>query len=112
MAGPNTAQVLTIVADQMKALTDRLDRDREDRKEADRDILANRAAVSRALLELGHSHADNAARLDRMEPVVAMVSSAKSKFAGAMVVLGLIGTLFIFGVVYFKDAILRLIFGG
>tara|TARA_B110000503_G_scaffold20576_1_gene30994 strand:- start:1715 stop:2053 length:339 start_codon:yes stop_codon:yes gene_type:complete len=112
MAGPTTAQAIGAFAAQIEALNKRLDLDREDRKEADKEIIANRAAVSRALLELGHSHADNAARLDRIEPVVAMVSSAKSKFAGAMVVLGLIGTLFIFGVVYFKDAILRLIFGG
>ena len=112
MAGPTTAQAIGAFAAQIEALNKRLDLDREDRKEADKEIIANRAAVSRALLELGHSHADNAARLDRIEPVVAMVSSAKSKVAGAMVVLGLIGTLFIFGVVYFKDAILRLIFGG
>lgn len=112
MAGPTTAQAIGAFAAQIEALNKRLDLDRDDRKEADKEIIANRAAVSRALLELGHSHADNAARLDRIEPVVAMVSSAKSKFAGAMVVLGLIGTLFIFGVVYFKDAILRLIFGG
>tara|TARA_R110000822_G_scaffold19407_1_gene63339 strand:- start:762 stop:1100 length:339 start_codon:yes stop_codon:yes gene_type:complete len=112
MAGPTTAQAIGAFAAQIEALNKRLDLDRDDRKEADKEIIANRAAVSRALLELGHSHADNAARLDRIEPVVAMVSSAKSKFAGAMVILGLIGTLFIFGVVYFKDAILRLIFGG
>lgn len=112
MAGPTTAQAIGAFAAQIEALNKRLDLDRDDRKEADKEIIANRAAVARALLELGHSHADNAARLDRIEPVVAMVSSAKSKFAGAMVVLGLIGTLFIFGVVYFKDAILRLIFGG
>jgi len=103
MIGSSTAQAIG-------ALTERVERAREGRREADRDILENRAEVSRALLELGHGHADNVARLDRIEPVVAMVSRAKSKFAGAMVVLGLIGTLFIFGIVYFKDAILRLIF--
>tara|TARA_R110000868_G_scaffold266297_1_gene525346 strand:- start:622 stop:960 length:339 start_codon:yes stop_codon:yes gene_type:complete len=112
MAGPNTAQAIGAFAAQIEALNSRLDRDRNDRIDADKDASAHRLRVNAALRELEQGHNQIVARLDQVEPVTAMVASAKAKIAGAMIVLGFIGTLFIFGVVYFKDAILRLIFGG
>ena len=50
-------------------------------------------------------------RLDRVEPVADMVTGWRARFAGAMIVLGFIGTLAILGFGFFKDSILRLIFG-
>ena len=103
----NTAEAIGALTSTIGAMNDRLDRDREDRKEADKETLANRVVVARALLELGHGHADIDARLSRVEPVAAMVTSAKAKLAGATLVLGFIGSLAIGGVWFFKDTITR-----
>jgi|TARA_B110000908_G_scaffold166680_2_gene218234 predicted phage tail protein len=107
----NTAQAIGALTAQIEAMNNRLERDREDRKETNAAAAANRERVNSTLLELQQGHKKIVSRLDRVEPVADMVTGWRARFAGAMIVLGFIGTLVILGFGFFKDSILRLIFG-
>ena len=98
MAGSSTAQAIGALGAQMEAMNARLDRDYTARETADKDAMAHRLRVNAMLSELGQGHREVAARLDKLEPVAAMVASAKAKLAGATLVLGFIGSLAIGGV--------------
>ena len=108
----NTAQAIGALTAAVEAMNNRLERDREDRITANAAADVNREQVNKTLTELQQGHQRIASRLARVEPVADMVSSWRAKFAGAMIVLGFIGTVVISSVVFFKDSILRAIAGG
>jgi predicted phage tail protein len=107
----NTAQAIGALTAQIEAMNNRLERDREDRRDANVAATINREQVNKTLLELQQGHKKIVSRLDRVEPVADMVTSWRAKFAGAMIVLGLVGSIAFAGVTFFKESILRVVFG-
>tara|TARA_R110000822_G_scaffold48542_1_gene127787 strand:- start:1482 stop:1826 length:345 start_codon:yes stop_codon:yes gene_type:complete len=108
---PSTAEAIGALGAQMEAMNKRLDRDYTAREAADRDAAAHRLRVNERLIKLEQGRTIDGARLDRIEPVTAMVTSWRARTAGALMVLGLIGSLALGGVWYFKEGITRLIYG-
>ena len=103
------------VSSQVAALTaivermdQRAEEDRSDRKEAQREAEIARLGVSAELADIRHGQNDVMRRLDNIEPVTDLVTSWRGKLAGIMIVLGFIGALATFVIVFFKDAIMGL----
>lgn len=107
----STAQAIGALTAQIEYMNQRLDRDREDRKEVDQEASESREAVRKSLRHLEDGHADILRRVDKIEPVADMVTGWKARFAGAMLVLGLVGTIAFAGLAFFKDRIIELIWG-
>ena len=112
MPATNTAQAIGALTAQIEAMNARLDRDREDRKEADKEAAQSREEVKRGLAALEQGHKDILRRVDKIEPVTDMVTSWKAKVIGAIAVLGLIGGVLIGGFQLFREEITRLFTGG
>jgi len=103
------------VSSQVAALTaivermdQRAEEDRSDRKEAQREAEIARLGVSAELADIRHSQINVVKRLDNIEPVTDLVTSWRGKLAGIMIVMGFIGALATFIIVFFKDAIMGL----
>ena len=103
------------VSSQVAALTaivermdQRAEEDRSDRKEAQREAEIARLGVSAELVDMRHSQINVVKRLDKIEPVTDLVTSWRGKLAGIMIVMGFIGALATFIIVFFKDAIMGL----
>jgi len=65
-------------------------------------------ATSAELTAMRHGQNDVLRRLDNIEPVTDLVTSWRGKMAGIMIVMGFIGALATFVIVFFKDAIMGL----
>jgi len=103
------------VSSQVAALTaivermdQRAEEDRSDRKEAQREAEIARLGVSAELVDMRHSQINVVKRLDKIEPVTDLVTSWRGKLAGIMIVMGFIGALATFIILFFKDAIMGL----
>ena len=101
------------VSSQVAALTaivermdQRAEEDRSDRKEAQREAEIARLGVSAELVDMRHSQINVVKRLDKIEPVTDLVTSWRGKLAGIMIVMGFIGALATFVILFFKDAIM------
>jgi len=100
------------VAAQVAALTaivelhvSRAEEDRRERKAAQAQTELARIAVSDDLSKMQNSQDDILRRLDNIEPVTDLVTSWRGKLAGIMIVMGFIGAIATFGIVFFKDII-------
>jgi len=103
------------VAVQVAALTaiveridSRAEEDRRDRKDALVETERSRLATSAELTAMRHGQNDVLRRLDNIEPVTDLVTSWRGKLAGIMIVMGFIGALATFIIVFFKDKIVEL----
>lgn len=105
----NTAQAIGALAAQVAAMNDRLDRDREDRKEIDKDAHSSREEVKKSLASLQIGHDAILARVDKIEPIADMVTSWRARLVGAVAVLGIIGGVIISAVTFFKQQIFNLL---
>jgi chromosome segregation ATPase len=99
-ARPNTAEQIGKLIGQVQAMNDRLDRDRADLQERDREASKSREDVRRTLEELKDGHTELktgqdalAARVTKMEPTIAKVNSWQSMVAGGMIVFGILGSM-------------------
>ena len=94
----------------LTVLVQHIDKRAEEERKERRDAMAatelTRQAVSAELHDLRHGQADVLRRLNKVEPVADLVHSFKAKMAGAMLVIGVIGTLGLAGLTFFKDVIL------
>ena len=119
MAATVAAQLATLV-EAVHQLKERSEEDREDRRkyheklssELDAERRSSEAYQASVQLELakltsGQAHLIN--RVEAIEPVATMVMSIKAKIAGAVVVLGLIGSVVIWTLLYFRDYLTRAI---
>ncbi len=104
-ARPNTAQAIGALAAQIEAMNARLDRDREDRKEHDRDADKSRRELRDGIAALQKGHDAVLRRVDKIEPVADMVTSLKARVVGALAVIWIIGGIIISAVTYFKAQI-------
>ena len=100
------------VAAQVAALTaiveridSRAEEDRRERKAAQAETERTRMITSAELAAMRHGQDDVLRRLDRIEPVTDLVTSWRGKLAGIMIVMGFIGALATFVIVFFKDVI-------
>ena len=100
------------VAAQVAALTaivelhvSRAEEDRQERKTAQAATELARIAVTNDLSKMQNSQDDILRRLDNIEPVTDLVTSWRGKLAGIMIVMGFIGAIVTFGIVFFKDII-------
>ena len=92
----------------LEHISSRMEEDRSDRKEAQREAEIARLGVSAELVDIRHSQINVVKRLDKIEPVTDLVTSVRGKLAGIMIVMGFIGALATFIIVFFKDAIMGL----
>lgn len=90
----------------------RMDRDYAERVDERRDTKEHREYVHHKLHELHVATEDTRKRMDKVEPVADMVTSWRARLAGALLVLGVIGTLLWTGVTLFRDEVKAIIFGG
>ena len=104
-----TAQAIGALTAQVEALNQRLDRDRTDRATADAEAARARKELYRKVSEIENAHQIMLRRVDDIEPVAKMVTGWRAMVTGVMLVLGVIGSIVIGGLTYFKDAILRLL---
>ena len=84
----------------------RFEEDYKERKEALKETELARRAVSDDLSKMQNNQDDILRRLDRIEPVTDLVTSWRGKLAGIMIVVGFIGALATFVMVFFKDVIM------
>ena len=92
----------------LKRMDDRAEEDRMERKAAQTEAERTRRAVSAELTDIRHGQIGVIRRLDKIEPVTDAFTSLKAKVAGAVIVLGLIGSIASAGLVFFKEFIMEL----
>ena len=92
----------------LEHISSRMDEDRQERKTAQAETERARLASSNELIAMRHGQNDVMRRLDNIEPVTDLVASWRGKLAGIMIVMGFIGALATFIILFFKDAIMRL----
>jgi len=92
----------------LKRMDDRAEEDRMERKEAQIEAERTRREVSAELTDIRHGQIGVIRRLDKIEPVTDAFTSLKAKVAGAVIVLGLIGSIASAGLVFFKEFIMEL----
>ena len=91
----------------LERMEHRADEDRREIVHERRNAEMTRSAVSAALADIGHSQADVARRLDKIEPVTDLVTSIRSRVTGGLMLLGVIGGVAWAGLVFFKEVIVR-----
>lgn len=101
-----------VLVARIEALCERMDREHDDRKVERQETKEYREQVQAELAALHASTEQTRRRMDKVEPVADMVTSWRARAAGAVMVLGFIGTLFWIGATWFKDEIKAFIFGG
>lgn len=117
MAATVAAQLAALV-EVVNQLKQRAEEDRADLKEyhekLSHDLAAERsasdayrAAIHKDLEKLTHGQQDILRRVEVIEPVASMVSSFRAKMVGAAMVLGVIGSLVIWALVYFKEHLIN-----
>jgi len=117
LAATVAAQLAALV-EVVNQLKERADEDREDLKKyhekLSRDLAADRTSsdayrtgVHKDLEKLTHGQEDLLRRLEVIEPVATMVTSFRAKMVGAAIVLGGIGSLVIWALIYFKEIVVK-----
>lgn len=120
LAATVAAQLAALV-EVVNQLKERADEDRADLKEyhdrLSHDLASDRtasdtyrAAVHKDLEKLTHGQEDILRRVEVIEPVASMVSSLRAKLVGAAIVLGILGSVVLWGLHYFKEVIVKGIF--
>jgi len=98
-------------ATELAALTERLSNHIDMTEKAWGEVVRERSLATeerRAILEqLQALHRD----MQQVKPVTDMVSSLRSKVTGGLIVLGFLGAVAWTGILFFKDAMLKLILG-
>ena len=110
----NQVSALTAILERMERQSDEDRRERKAESQAVNRALVNdranaetaRNAVSAELVIIRHGQDDVRARLAKIEPVTDLVTSWRGKLTGMLILLGFIGTLVTFAVVFFKEMIL------
>lgn len=102
----NTAQAIGALTAQVEAMNNRLDRDREDRQTHDQAADAVRKEVLEGMAKLERSHDDMLRRVDKIEPVADMITNGKAKITGGAIVIGVIGTIVLGFLSFFKEQLL------
>ena len=92
----------------LEHISSRMEEDRQERKTAQAETERSRLATSAELTAMRHGQNDVLRRLDDIEPVTDLVTSWRGKLAGIMIVMGFIGALATFIIVFFKDKIVEL----
>ena len=92
----------------LEHISSRMEEDRQERKTAQAETERSRLATSAELIAMRHKQNDVLRRLDNIEPVTDLVTSWRGKLAGIMIVMGFIGALATFIIVFFKDKIVEL----
>jgi len=92
----------------LENISSRMEEDRQERKTAQAETERTRLATSAELIAMRHGQNDVLRRLDDIEPVTDLVTSWRGKLAGIMIVMGFIGALATFIIVFFKDKIVEL----
>ena len=92
----------------LEHISSRMEEDRQERKAAQAETERARLATSAELAAMRHEQNDVMRRLDNIEPVTDLVTSWRGKLAGIMIVMGFIGALATFIILFFKDAIMGL----
>jgi len=92
----------------LENISSRMEEDRQERKSAQAETERSRLATSAELTAMRHGQKDVLRRLDNIEPVTDLVTSWRGKLAGIMIVMGFIGALATFIIVFFKDKIVEL----
>jgi len=92
----------------LEHISSRMEEDRQERKAAQAETERIRLATSTELTAMRHEQNDVMRRLDNIEPVTDLVASWRGKLAGIMIVMGVIGALATFIIVFFKDKIMGL----
>jgi chromosome segregation ATPase len=117
MAATVAAQIAALV-ESVNQLKERAEEDRDNLKEyhdkLSHDLTQDRRAsekyrnaVHDDLAKLTEGQKDILRRVEVIEPVASMVTSFRAKLVGAAVVLGFIGSVIIWALIYFKDQIHR-----
>lgn len=118
MAATVAAQLASLV-EVVNQLKERADEDRHDLKEyhekLSKDLDSDRKAadlyresVQKELIKLSALQQDVVRRVETIEPVATMVTSFRATLVGASIVLGFIGSVVIWGLIYFKDQVHRI----
>jgi predicted metal-dependent hydrolase len=109
------ARLATLLDTHMKAG----ERDRLAQQEQAREAKEQRDGMARDILAIRQDHMtmDNRvikieADVKEMKPVIGSIVSTKAKFAGAIIVLGALGTMVLGFLAYFKQQISTAIWGG
>jgi len=107
MARTYAAELATVV-EALSNLTKQADADRAERREYEDDARKHREQLHLQvhLLTEQLKHANE--RLEKVEPVVSMVTSLHSKVTGGILVLGVIGGIAWGGLVFFKEQLFRM----
>jgi len=92
----------------LEHISSRMEEDRQERKTAQAETERIRLATSTEITAMRHEQNDVMRRLDNIEPVTDLVASWRGKLAGIMIVMGVIGALATFIIVFFKDKIMGL----
>ena len=92
----------------LEHISSRMEEDRQERKAAQAETERIRLATSTELTAMRQEQNDVMRRLDNIEPVTDLVASWRGKLAGIMIVMGFIGALATFVIVFFKDKIMGL----
>ena len=92
----------------LEHISSRMEEDRQERKTAQAETERTRLVTSTELTAMRHGQKDVLRRLDNIEPVTELVTSWRGKLAGIMIVMGFIGALATFVILFFKDAIMGL----
>ena len=104
---PSIASQVAAMAAILERMERQADDDRRDRKEAQRETEVARSAVSAELYDIRHGQIDAVKRLDKIEPVTALVMSVRAKVTGGLTLLGVIGAIVWAGTLFFKETILE-----
>lgn len=114
----STLQAIGALTAQMKAMNDRLDRDRVDRKENDQaaresreKIIESVNSLERVTEKLEASHTDMSDRVAKVESVTTLITSWKARSIGAFYVLSLLGAIIVFAFTSMKEQVIRFLWG-
>ena len=92
----------------LENISSRMEEDRQERKTWQAETERTRLVTSAEITAMRHGQKDVLRRLDNIEPVTDLVRSVRAKIAGGLMLLGVLGGVAWGGVVFFKDAIMRL----
>jgi nucleotide-binding universal stress UspA family protein len=108
---PNTAAALAAMQATLEADMKARERDRIEAKEQ-REAMANDiAGIKHNAITIDRRVAAVESDVREMKPTWSAINTAKAKFAGGLIVLGAIGTVVLGFVTYFKEQLVKLIFG-
>lgn len=108
---PNTASELAALRATLEADMKARERERIEAKEQREGMARDIAAIRSNAVQIDNRVATIENDMKAVKPVIASLTTAKAKFAGAAIVIGAIGTLVLGFMTYFKQQITTLIWG-